>query len=149
MRVSGVLCVFPAGGATPGSVLGAAGGQPVVSAGLGAQGKAGGYGGAPYVGQTAGLGPDASLGKYTAGYDGDVCVGAVCVYVSVYGLCVHVQFKCRCKSLSGASRYDLLENLTRHECLAAAKLWRAPESTRTRFSTPSLSRSHISTPWWS
>ncbi|KAL6476546.1 hypothetical protein MHYP_G00150450 [Metynnis hypsauchen] len=50
------------GGANPGSVLGATGGQPVVSAGLGHQSKTGGYGGAPYVGQTAGLGPDASLG---------------------------------------------------------------------------------------
>ncbi|XP_035384346.1 spidroin-1 isoform X4 [Electrophorus electricus] len=50
------------GGATAGSVLGAAGGQAVVSAGLGPQSKVGSYGGAPYVGQRTGLGPDTTLG---------------------------------------------------------------------------------------
>lgn len=53
-----------------GGVLGAAGslpygGQPVVSAGLGPQGKNGGYGGATYGGIPT-LGPDAGLGTCIA-----------------------------------------------------------------------------------
>ncbi|XP_060748636.1 fibroin heavy chain isoform X8 [Tachysurus vachellii] len=48
------------GGAGPGSVIGTAAGQPVVSAGLGTAGKVGGYGGS-YAGQPGGLGADAGL----------------------------------------------------------------------------------------
>lgn len=60
-----LFLLLSVGGAGPGAVIGTAAGQPVVSAGLGTAGKAGGYGGAPYLGQPGGLGAETSLGKHT------------------------------------------------------------------------------------